>query len=74
MKRRAILEMVCRLRKDRDFWRKMMQDGVNACNDEHNSNKGVHFHAGMMYVVQERKGMADAFHIFAHKCMELLGR
>ena len=87
MKRRAIIEMVCRFRKFRDMWRKQAQDGAGQCKylqeradkcmDEKNVEGMREFmfqHAGAYSVVQNREGRAAAYHKSAHMCMELLER
>lgn len=87
MKRRAILELVCNLRKNRDFWRKMWQESEDACNEmQKQADKYFDMQqydvarewsakrAGAYSVMQYRAGQADAFHRSAHNTMWLLER
>jgi len=87
MKKRSIIEMVCSLRKSRDYWRKAERDGIHQCSymdskaercyEEKNyegQREWVNKRVGAYSVVRNYAGMADAFHMSAHRCMELLGR
>jgi hypothetical protein len=87
MKRRAILELVCSLRKRRDEARIYMQRCMYTCNEMKSKEDACHKaqaydmarsfreqHAGAYPYVTEYAGMAYAFHSSAHKCMELLNR
>jgi hypothetical protein len=72
MKRRAILEAVCRIRKQRDFWRNKVQIGEKEYRNAEECAKPFAYCAGMRMVMQEWEGSAYAFHKSAHICWQIL--
>ena len=69
MKRRAILEAVCRLRKLRDTSRNYEQNVEKA---GRRKRKSVYYYAGMQDCVPVCEGRAKAYHESAHICWQIL--